>query len=484
MESKILINAVDTDECRIAKIKDNKLQEFHLESATREITQGNIYKAVITRVEPSLQAVFVEYGGNRHGFLQKQEIHSDYYLADERSKITDLVSVDQELIVQITKDPIMKKGAMLTTNISLPGRYVVLMPGSTNCGVSRQISSDRERARLNSIIEKLELPEGFGIIVRTAGEHATKTQLSKDINYLMRLWKEINRKATSESVPSLLYKERNLAVRTIRDYFSSDVTEILIDNLDIYREIKAFLSVISPKQIDIVKLHKGAKPIFTKYQLEHQIASVFENKVSLRSGGSIVIEQTEALVAIDVNSGKATSKKDIEHTALQTNLDAAEEVARQLRLRDMGGLIVIDFIDMREAKNRSQIENQLKIHLKDDKARTKVGRISKFGLMEMSRQRIHPSIQFGSFTTCKHCKGKGIILSVETLGLGFLRKLSLDTLKDDVSSITGKVPPDVADYLLNKKRSELLELEIRRGISISIDGDKTLLAGESKIICD
>lgn len=484
MESKILINAVDTDECRIAKIKDNKLQEFHLESATREITQGNIYKAVITRVEPSLQAVFVEYGGNRHGFLQKQEIHSDYFLTDERSKLTDLVSVDQELIVQITKDPIMKKGAMLTTNISLPGRYVVLMPGSANCGVSRQISSDRERARLNSIIEKLDLPDGFGVIVRTAGEHATKTQLSKDITYLMRLWKEINKKATVENVPSLLYKERNLAVRTIRDYFSPDVTEILIDNVDIYREIKAFLNVISPKQIDTVKLHKGAKPIFTKYQLEHQIASVFENKVSLKSGGSIVIEQTEALVAIDVNSGKATSKKDIEHTALQTNLDAAEEISRQLRLRDMGGLIVIDFIDMREAKHRAQIENQLKAHLKEDKARTKVGKISKFGLMEMSRQRIHPSIQFGSFTTCKHCKGKGIILSVETLGLGFLRKLSLDTLKDDVSSITGKVPLDVADYLLNKKRGELLELEIRRGISISIEGDKTMIAGDSKIICD
>ncbi len=348
MSSKILINGVDPEECRIAKVIDSHLTEFHIESTTREITHGNIYKGIVYRIEPSLQAVFVDYGTERHGFLQKHEIHSDYFQdnhSGERS-IHKIIKRGQELIVQIAKDPFMKKGAMLSTYISLPGRYIVLMPGSTNRGISRKIEDEDKRNRLKDIINNLKLPEEFGIIVRTVGKNCTKALISKDLRYLLRLWKNIKNEAIKEKAPSLLYKERNLSVRSIRDYFTPDVNEILIDNTEIYREVKDFLHIISPKHTKIVKLYKGPKPIFTKHQLEEQIATIFESRVNLKSGGSIVLQQTEALVAIDVNSGKATQKKSIEHTALMTNLEAVEEITRQLRLRDLGGLIVIDFIDM------------------------------------------------------------------------------------------------------------------------------------------
>jgi len=486
MSSKIIINAVDPGECRIAKIKDSKLEEFHIESAARESTQGNVYKAVISRVEPSLQAVFVDYGAERHGFLQKNEIHSDYFQdnSSQESPITDMVKKGQELLVQITKDPFMKKGAMLTTFISLPGRFIVLLPGSDTRGVSRKIEDENERNRLKIIMNNLRLPEGFGIIIRTAGADSTKTLVSKDLAYLLRLWKNIKGNVMKAKAPAILFKERNLVVRSIRDYFTQDVDEILIDDPAVYREAKNFINIISPRQANIVKLHQGDRPIFTKYQLESQIASIFENRVKLKAGGSIVIEQTEAMVSIDVNSGKATHEKSIEQTAFMTNLEAAEEIARQLELRDLGGLIVIDFIDMRNAKHKIEVERVLKTHLKGDKAKTKVGRISKFGLLEMSRQRIRPSIAFGSYQTCRYCHGKGLTLSPETLGVSFLRKLSLDTLKNNISSVKGIVPVEVAKYLLNKKRKEILDLEARRDISITIEGDNTLVPGESNIVCE
>lgn len=486
MARKILINALDSEECRIARVNESKLEEFHLETTSRESIQGNIYKGIVTRIEPSLQAVFVDFGGDRHGFLQKQEIHSDYFQdnLDGDRNLTKIIKRGQELIVQATKDPSLNKGAMLTTYISLPGRHVVLMPGSDNKGVSRQIENEAERVRLKEIIPKLKLPEGYGLIIRTAGENSTKTLMSKDISYLMRFWKDINRKAQNDPAPALLYKERNLAVRSIRDYLTPDVSEILIDDTEVFKEVKSFVKLISPKQAKLVRQHKGDKPIYTKYQLERQIASIFESRVALPSGGSIVIDQTEALVAIDVNSGKATKSKNIEETAKQTNLEAAEEIARQLRLRDLGGLIVIDFIDMKEAKNRVAVESTVKNFLKEDKARTKTSRISQFGLMEMSRQRIRPSIEFGSFVPCRHCKGKGLILSTESLALTFLRKLNLETLKDGISIAKGYVPPDVGAYLLNKKRGELLTIEEKRDISITIEANSSMLPGESKIICE
>ncbi len=486
MSSKILINAVDAEECRIAKVKDSQLEEFQIESASIEITQGNIYKAIITRIEPSLQAVFVDYGAERNGFLQIQEIHSDYFhdTNGARPDITHLIKKGQEILVQVTKDPIMHKGAMLTTFLSLAGRYLVLMPGNQSFGISRKIEDEEERQRLKEVVNTLNVPEGFGLIVRTMGQGATKTAISKDFSYLMRLWKNIKGNVMKVTAPHLMNKERNLVVRSIRDHFTPDVSEILVDDEAVFQEIKDFMKIISPKQTNIVKQHKSAKPIFTRFQLEHQIASVFESRVPLKSGGSIVIAPTEALVAIDVNSGKATQKGSIEETALQTNREAVEEVARQLRLRDLGGLIVVDLIDMRDRHNRAEVEKALKNFLRADKARTKVGRISRFGLLEMSRQRIRPSIEFSSSQPCPHCRGKGHVPSTETLGAAFLRKLSLETLKADAESVRGVVPPDVADYILNRKRKELASLEEKRRLTITIAADPALLPGDSRIIAE
>ncbi|MBU1052376.1 MAG: ribonuclease E/G [Proteobacteria bacterium] len=486
MSSKIIINAVDTAECRIAKVKDNKLEEFQIENAAREITQSNIYKGIVTRIEPSLQAVFIDYGAERHGFLQKNEIHSDYFHDSDSGdhSITSIVQPGQEFLVQVIKDPIMKKGAMLSTFISLAGRFVVLMPGSEGIGVSRKISDEEERKRLKETVSNIKIPEGFGIIVRTAGIDSTKTEVSRDISYLLRLWKNIKSSVMKVNSPALLYKERNLVVRSIRDYFTSDVNEILIDDPAVHREVKDFIKIISPKHATIVKLFKGDKPIFTKFQLESQIDSIFENRVKLKSGGSIVIVQTEALVAIDVNSGKATQTKSIEETAYVTNLEATEEIALQLRLRDLGGLIVVDFIDMRDSKHNLQVERAFKNFVKEDKARIKFGKISRFGLMELSRQRIRPSIEFGSYEICNHCKGKGVTPSPATQGLSFLRKLSLATLKDDIASVKGIVPLNVADYLSNQKRKEIFDLETRRSLSIRIEGNSAMLPGECEIICE
>ena len=486
MTSKILINASDPEECRIAKVQNSRLEEFQIESAGRESIHGNIYKGVVSRIEPSLQAVFIDFGGEKNGFLQQHEIHSDYFHENQSGNqtIDHLIKKGQELMVQATKDPLMKKGAMLTTFISLPGRYLVLMPGTNNRGISRKIEDEKERGRLKEIIESLRIPKGFGVIVRTAGRDATKTQMSKDLNYLLRLWKNIKKKGVESTAPSELYKERSLVVRSIRDYFTPEVNEILIDEDTVFNEIKNFVQIISPRHSRIVRKYTAEKPIFTKYQLEDQITSIFESRVRLKSGGSIVIEQTEALVAIDVNSGKATQKKDLEQTALTTNLEAAEEVARQIRLRDLGGLIVVDFIDMRETKNRGAVERALREHTRRDKARSRIGRISQFGLLEMSRQRLAPSIDFGSLIACPHCRGKGWIPSTETLALRFLRRIKLESSKTGIQRVHGIVPQAVADYVLNKKRKEILEIELRRGMSVTIEADAELPPGECKIECD
>ncbi|MDA8138740.1 MAG: Rne/Rng family ribonuclease [Desulfobacteraceae bacterium] len=486
MSSKILINAIDPEEVRIAKVQDNRMEEFQIEMAGRESIHGNIYKGVVTRIEPSLQAVFVDFGAERNGFLQQHEIHTDYFQETNNGgrSIENLITKGQEIMVQVTKDPMMKKGAMLTTFISLPGRHIVLMPGNTQNGISRKIEDEEERKRLKEVIQSLTIPDGFGIIVRTAGMGCTKSQISKDLSYLLRLWRNINEKGLRETAPAALYKERSLAVRSIRDYFTPDVNEILIDDEDVYQEVKNFVQIISPRHNRIVKLHTADKPIFSKHQLEEQIATIFENRVPLKSGGSIVIEQTEALVAIDVNSGKATREKDLEKTALITNLDAAEEVARQIRLRDLGGLIVVDFIDMREIKNRGAVERALREHVKRDKARVRIGRISQFGLLEMARQRLAPSIEFGSLLPCPYCKGKGLTPSTETLAVRFLRQLKTVTHKSGLQKVHSSVPKAVAEYVLNKKRKEIVELEIQRGFALTIEGDDNMPPTECQIQCD
>ena len=486
MSVKILINASDPEECRVAIVKADKLEGFYIESAARETTQGNIYKGIITRIEPSLQAVFVDYGAERHGFLQRHEIHSDYFQDGEGRdlKIEKIVKRGQEVMVQVTKEPFMKKGAMLTTYISLAGRYLVLMPGSDKIGVSRKIEDENERSRLKDLVGKLKLPEGFGLIVRTVGVNSTKTLLARDLRYLLRLWKTIKQRVMQEPAPALLNKERHLVLRSIRDYFTPEVNEILIDDPSVYHEVREFIKIISRKHYKIVKLYSDDKPIFTQFGIEDQITPIFESRINLKSGGSIVIEQTEALVSIDVNSGKSTHQKSIEKTAFLTNLEAAEEAARQLRLRDLGGLIVIDFIDMLEPKHRSEVERRLRSFANEDKAKIKVGKISRFGLLEMSRQRLRPSIEFGNYNPCRYCHGKGLVASTETLAVGFLRKLSLETLKPDITYVKGIVPADVADYLLNKKRKEIAVLEERRGLSVKIEGDSSMAPGDSEIIYD
>mmetsp|Transcript_3101 Transcript_3101/g.1816 ORF Transcript_3101/g.1816 Transcript_3101/m.1816 type:complete len:487 (+) Transcript_3101:3990-5450(+) len=484
MTNKILINAVDVEECRIARVIENQLEEFHIETTAKEITKSNIYRGVITSVEPSLQAVFVNYGTKRNGFLKKNEIHKDYFL-DNKSEdkcISSLVKKRQELLVQIITDPIMKKGALLTTLISLTSHYLVLMTGSDKLGISRKIEDEKERARLKKIINSLKIAKGLGMIVRTTGINCTKTLLSKDIRNLMRMWKNIKAEGIKKKAPAILYKENSLVLRCIRDSFINDVSEILIDDTNVFNETKAFVRLISPKHTKIVKLYKGQKPIFTKYQLEQQITSIYESRVKLKSGGSIVITPTEALVSIDVNSGKATQKNSVEQTAFQTNIEAAEEIVKQLRLRDLGGLIVIDFIDMKNQNNKTKVEKTIKQNLKKDKAKIKTGKITRFGLMEMSRQRLRPSIEFGSFISCKHCHGKGLIPSTENMALSFLRKLRLETLKGEKNSVKCTLPADVSKYLLNKKRKEILELEERQNILITIEPDKDMMPGETKII--
>jgi ribonuclease E len=486
MNRKILINALDPDENRIATIVDNKLDQFHIETAARQVTQGNIYKGVVTRVEPSLQAVFVDYGAEKNGFLQKNEIHSDYFqdVETKDKALFNLIKKGQEMIVQVTKNPINQKGAMLTTFISLPGRFGVLMPGNTTKGVSRKIDEEEERKRLVGILKSIKIPEGFGMIVRTAGKNATKTMLTADLKYLMRVWKNIDKLAMVDQAPSLLYKEQTLAVRSLRDYFTTDITEILIDCPETFKEVQDFIGLIAPKQKKIVKLFKGEKPIFSKYQLEEQISSIYKREVQLKSGGCIVIEQTEAMVTIDVNSGKSTKKKNIEETAFYTNMEAGEEVARQLRLRDMGGLIVVDFIDMKERKHKAEITKSLKKYLKVDKAKTKVGGITTFGLLEMSRQRIRHSITYGSYEPCIHCNGRGMTPSVETQGMAFLRQLNLKTIKPEVDQVNCLVPRDLAYYILNKKREELFEIETKREVSITIKIDPEMVSGQSRIVCN
>jgi ribonuclease E len=488
--NKILINAVDPEECRIALVKEGRLENFSIETAAGEITRGNIYKGVVVRVEPSLQAAFIDYGAERNGFLQQDDIHSDYYIdkpgtGQKKGRgIKRLIHRGQELLVQVTKEPILKKGALLTTYISLAGRYVVLMPGGKTSGISRKIEDERERQRLKDIIDSLKIPEGFSTIVRTAGEHRKKREISKDIRYLQRLWKNIKKQGISHPAPSIIYKERHLAIRVIRDHFSTDVTEVLIDDKDVYRDVKDFMRIISPRHTKTVKLHKDPQPIFSKHQIEDQIASIFARKVSLKSGGHIVINPTEALVSVDVNSGKATRKGSMEETAFAINMEAAAEIASQLRLRDLGGLIVVDFIDMRDRKHNAAVEKAMRQHTKADKARISLGRISKFGLMEMARQRIAASVEYGSFMPCPHCQGRGLVASAERLALEFLRRLRSEILKEKITEVKGIVPNKVASYLLNKKRKEILDVEMERSVRITIEGDPVMQPGESRIICE
>jgi ribonuclease E len=485
MSKKMLINATHPEENRVAIVVDGILTELDIEIAGKEQTKGNVYKATVVRAEPGLQAAFVDYGAERLGFLQMGEIHPQYFRgADEskgRPRINDVLRRGQELLVQVVKEERGTKGAALTTFLSLPGRYMVLMPESDTHGVSRKIEDEAQRKELKKAMASLDLPANMGYIVRTAGIGQTAEELKRDFDYLVRVWENIRALAARVKAPALLYKESNLVIRSIRDYFSSDIDEVLVDDQRVLEEARDFFQQVMPEYASLVRLHQERRPIFSRYQIEEQIETISKNKVPLPSGGSIVIDATEALVAIDVNSGKMAGEQGVESTAYKTNLEAAEEAARQLRLRDLGGLVVLDFIDMRDRKHIREVEKRLKDALKYDKARVTVGKISQFGLLEMSRQRIKAALAEGAYLPCPHCQGSGRIKSAEAQAIAFLRKVQSGIAKGQIGRVEGEIPLEVATYLLNNKREELLEMERRHNLSIFVKGRPDFIAGQTEL---
>ncbi len=471
---RILFNATHPEELRLAVVDGQKLLDLDIESSTYQQKKGNIYKGKVTRVEPSLEAAFVDYGSERQGFLPLKEISRIYFQGyDERTpmsqvRIKDVIKEGQEMIVQVDKEERGTKGAALTTFISLAGRYLVLMPNNPKGGgISRRIEGE-ERAELREAMAQLKLPDDYSVIARTAGIGRSAEELQWDLDYLINLWDAIYKAAQERAAPFLIYQESNLVVRATRDYLKADIGDILVDNPEIYERMMKFMQQVAPQNIDKLKLYKDETPLFSRYQIEHQIESAFAREVRLEAGGAIVFDKTEALVTIDVNSARATKGADIEETALNTNLEAAEEVARQLRLRDLGGLIVIDFIDMTPERNRREVENRLFEALKVDRARTQVGRISRFGLLEMSRQRLRPSLGESSSLVCPRCVGTGHIRGVQSSGLSILRMIQEEAMKENTAAVHVHLPVETATYLLNEKRMEISAVESRIGTPIMI----------------
>ncbi|HEX7053731.1 MAG TPA: Rne/Rng family ribonuclease [Burkholderiales bacterium] len=467
---RMLFNATQQEELRVAIVDGQKLIDLDIESASREQRKSNIYKGIITRIEPSLEAAFVDYGEERHGFLPFKEVSRSYFKADVdpgRARIQDALREGQELIVQVEKDERGTKGAALTTYISLAGRYLVLMPNNPRGGgVSRRVEGE-DRNELRDTLDQLQVPEGMSVIARTAAIGRSAEELNWDLNYLLQLWRAVESAAQeSAKKPFLIYLESSLVIRAIRDYFQPDIGEILIDTEEIYEQARAFMQTVMPGNVNKVKLYRDDIPLFSRFQIEHQIESAYSRQVALPSGGSIVIDHTEALVAIDVNSARATRGGDIEETALRTNLEAADEVARQLRLRDLGGLIVIDFIDMESQRNQREVENRLREALRFDRARVQIGKISRFGLMELSRQRLQPSLEETAHINCPRCSGTGFIRGTESTALHVLRIMQEEAMKENTGAVHAQVPVDVASFLLNEKRSEIQKLEARLKVNI------------------
>ena len=560
MSKSMLIDATQAEETRVVLLSGNRVEDFDFETESRKQLKGNIYLARVTRVEPSLQAAFVEYGGNRHGFLAFSEIHPDYYripvedrealLAEERAedavaqaaaedapattpeeraearahndadddedggapapapesiggddtdgddddvrprknlsrryKIQEVVTRRQIMLVQVVKEERGNKGAALTTYLSLAGRYCVLMPNTARGGgVSRKITNIADRKRLKQIVEGLEVPEGMAVIVRTAGSQRTKTEIKRDYEYLLRLWDQIREKTLTSSAPCLIYEEANLIKRSIRDLYTRDIDEVLVEGEDGYRIAKDFMRTLVPSHAKRVQPYKEQTvPLFHRYQIEGQLDAIHNPVVQLKSGGYLVMSQTEALVAIDVNSGRATRERNIEETALKTNLEAADEVARQLRLRDMAGLVVIDFIDMDEPRNQHAVERRMKDAMKNDRARIQLGRISHFGLMELSRQRLRPSVFEASTQVCVQCAGSGRVRSTDSTALHVLRAIEEEGIKQKANEIAVYVPSEVGFYILNKKRDALATIEERYGFRVFLEADDSLVPPDMRI---
>jgi ribonuclease E len=482
---RMLFNATQAEELRVAIVDGQKLIDLDIESAAKEQRKSNIYKAVITRLEPSLEAAFVDYGAERHGFLPFKEVSRAYFRSDMdpgRAKIQDALKVGQELIVQVEKDERGNKGAALTTFVSLAGRYLVLMPNNPRGGgVSRRVEGD-DRQELREVLDQVDVPAGMSLIARTAAIGRTAEELQWDLNYLMQLWTAIDGASSSQTGAFLIYQESSLVIRAIRDYFQPDIGEILIDTDDIFEQAQQFMAHVMPGNVARVKRYRDDVPLFSRFQIEHQIESAYSRQVTLPSGGAVVIDHTEALVAVDVNSGRATKGSDIEETALRTNLEAADEVARQLRLRDLGGLIVIDFIDMESTKSQREVENRLRDALHYDRARVQVSKISRFGLLELSRQRLRPALAETSYITCPRCTGTGHIRSTESAALHILRILEEEAMKENTGAIHAQVPVDVATFLLNEKRVDIAHIEVRHRINLVIVPNRQLETPQHEIV--
>lgn len=467
---RMLFNATQSEELRVALVDGQRLYDLDIETAIRETKKSNIYKGKITRVEASLEAAFVDYGSERHGFLPLKEISRMYFKegveVSGRVNIKDVVQEGQEIVIQVAKEERGNKGAALTTFISLAGRYSVLMPNNPRAGgVSRRIEGDA-RSEARDALSALDIPSDMGLIIRTAGIGKSVEELQWDLDYLLNLWASIDSASKDRPAPFLIYQESSLITRTIRDYFRNDINEVIIDEPTIYEQARQFMEQVMPNNLHKVKLYEDPVPLFTRYQIETQIESAFQREVRLPSGGALVIDHTEALISIDINSARATKGGDIEETALNTNLEAADEIARQLRLRDLGGLVVIDFIDMTPAKNQREVENRMRDALKLDRARVQVGRISRFGLLEMSRQRLRSSLGESSQLVCPRCSGQGTIRGVESSALSILRIVEEESMKEKTARIVAQVPVDVAAFLLNEKRESLFDIEKRQDIKV------------------
>ena len=477
---RMLINATQPEECRVAMVDGQFLYDLDIEVAARGQRKASIYKAKITRVEPSLEAAFVDYGAERHGFLPFKEIAREFYAdketdSGEPASVKEALAEGQELLVQVEKEERGKKGAALTTFPSLAGRYLVLMPNNPRAGgISRRIEGE-ERTALREALSALEVPVGMGLIVRTAGVGKSQEELQWDLDYLLKLWRAVETAASERAGPFLVYQESNVIIRAIRDYFDKDVSEILIDDEKVYQQARDFIAQVMPESAGRVRRYEGRVPLFSRFQIESQIESAFSHSVHLPSGGSLVIDHTEALVSVDVNSARATKGADIEETAFNTNLEAADEVARQLRLRDVGGLIVIDFIDMTPARNQRDVEQRLREALRQDRARVQFGRISRFGLLEMSRQRLRPSLGESSLRTCPTCNGRGYVRGPESLALSILRIVEEEAMKDLTGRIVARLPIEVATFLLNEKREGIFDIEKRTGVQIILVPDPSMI---------
>jgi ribonuclease E len=494
--TKLLINADEPEECRIALVENGRLESFHVASVVRERTKNNIYKGKIVAIEANLQAAFVEIGGGRNGFLPFDEIHPEYYRDDvddkyrklivdqqwKKLKIENVMKKGQEVLVQVVKEPTGNKGANMTTYLSIPGRSLVLMPGSDSAGISKKIVGEERRFQLREMMNSFSIPEGIGYIIRTASIEITKTSLQKDLRYLLRLWDEIKKRGQSLDAPAIIYEDQDIVVRFLRDHFVPDIKEILVDTQESFDQVRKFVTLLPGKQAQVkINIHRGPRPIFNLHNIEEQIESIYKPQVQLPSGGSIVISPTEALVAIDVNSGRTSKDGNFEKTIFLANMEAAAELARQLRLRDLGGLIVVDFIDMRVKKNIRDVEKQVKQSMKRDKAKVDISTISRFGLMQISRQKMGAPIEKGSYRMCEHCQGHGTVKSVETQALFYLRRIQTGVTRAKVKRVECSLPVDVAQYLLNKKRAELAELEEKHSATIDIIARAEMKPGDNKI---